>query len=93
MHVLICLLAYLLVVDTPYFTQVNGDGSARLAQLPAGKYRLHLWHPRLDKRDLAPMEIVMGESPASVTFALKHSLKADFRPQAPEQSFDDSSEY
>lgn len=86
------MLAYLLVVDTPYFTQMK-NGNARLPELPKGKYRLHVWHPRLDKRDLTPLEIVVDDQPASITFALKYPLKANFRPKPPAQSFDDNSEY
>jgi plastocyanin len=41
------MLAYVYVVDTPYFALTAKDGTARLAALPAGRYRLEAWHPRL----------------------------------------------
>jgi plastocyanin len=41
------MLAYVWVVDTPYFVQTDAEGRARLADLPAGDYRLQLWHPRI----------------------------------------------
>jgi plastocyanin len=41
------MLAYILVVDTPWFTQTDKEGRAALADLPAGSYRLVVWHPRI----------------------------------------------
>jgi plastocyanin len=41
------MVAYILVLNTPYFSKTNADGTADLAALPAGRYRLEVWHPRL----------------------------------------------
>jgi len=38
--------AYLLSVETPYFTRVNGGGGFQLAGLPDGTYRVEVVHPR-----------------------------------------------
>ena len=40
------MLAYLVVVPTPYFAKSDGLGAA-MVRAPAGRYRLELWHPRL----------------------------------------------
>jgi plastocyanin len=40
------MLAYLVVVPTPYFAKTDGAGAATVTA-PAGRYRLELWHPRL----------------------------------------------
>jgi plastocyanin len=40
------MLGYIAVVDTPYFGVTDGQGSARLERLPAGRYRVEVWHPR-----------------------------------------------
>jgi plastocyanin len=40
------MLAYLIVVPTPYFAKSDGLGSA-VVTAPAGRYRLQLWHPRM----------------------------------------------
>ncbi len=40
------MIAYLIVVPTPYFAKTNALGLATVAA-PAGRYRLELWHPRL----------------------------------------------
>lgn len=41
------MLAYVLVLETPYFARTGADGKARLTDLPAGSYELRAWHPRL----------------------------------------------
>ena len=41
------MLAYVYVVDTPYFALTGADGTATISSLPAGRYRLEAWHPRL----------------------------------------------
>lgn len=40
------MIAYLLVVPTPWFAKTGADGAATVAA-PAGRYRLEVWHPRL----------------------------------------------
>jgi plastocyanin len=39
--------AYIVVVDTPHFQTTGGNGRATLADLGAGKYTVHVWHPQL----------------------------------------------
>jgi plastocyanin len=38
--------AYVLIVDSPYFAKSGADGRAVIAGVPAGHYRLRLWHPQ-----------------------------------------------
>jgi plastocyanin len=38
------MLAWLLVVDTPYFARTNSDGLAAIANVPPGDYRVRAWH-------------------------------------------------
>ncbi len=38
--------AHVLVVDTPWFAKTGANGVAHIANVPAGAYRLRLWHPR-----------------------------------------------
>ncbi len=55
------MLAYLIIVPTPYFAKSDSLGAAQVAA-PAGRYRLELWHPRL----AAPQteEITLADGPA-----------------------------
>lgn len=54
------MLAYLVVVPTPYFAKSDGLGSA-VVIAPAGRYRLQLWHPRLAA--VVTEEITLADSP------------------------------
>jgi plastocyanin len=69
------MLAYLLVVPTPYFAKSDDTGAARVAA-PAGRYRLELWHPRL----AAPVtqEIALADG-AAIAREFTLTLRADRR--------------
>ena len=41
------MVAYVLVLETPWFAKSSAEGRVAVAGLPAGRYRLDLWHPRL----------------------------------------------
>lgn len=38
--------AFVIAVKTPYFTAAKDDGKFAIANVPAGKYTLHVWHDR-----------------------------------------------
>jgi plastocyanin len=61
--------AYVLVVETPYFAKTGPDGQVRIANLPAGRYRLQLWHP-LQKTRVAASEIEVGIAPSRLNLVL-----------------------
>jgi len=37
------MLAHILVLEQPYFTMTERDGSFRLSEVPPGEYELHIW--------------------------------------------------
>ncbi|MCY7388272.1 MAG: methylamine utilization protein [Burkholderiales bacterium] len=39
------MIAYMLVVDTPFFAKSDKRGTALLENLPTGDYELHMWYP------------------------------------------------
>jgi plastocyanin len=39
------MVGYVMVVSTPWFARTDAAGHARIADLPAGRYELHAWHP------------------------------------------------
>ncbi|MEO8118302.1 MAG: methylamine utilization protein [Rhodoferax sp.] len=43
--------AYVLVVNSPYFAKTGRDGKALIRNVPAGHYRLRVWHPRQKAED------------------------------------------
>ncbi len=69
------MVAYLIVVPTPWFAQTDSAGSAILTA-PGGRYRLELWHPRLGAALTQEITLADGES-AKQDFAL--ALKPDRR--------------
>jgi len=61
------MVAYILVLDTPYFTGVAGGGEFALKDLPAAG-TLYLWHPR---SEVFKQALDLAQEPASVpTFKL-----------------------
>jgi plastocyanin len=64
------MVAYILVLDTPFFAKTAKDGSAALSGLPPGRYRLEVWHPRLSgkvERDLVIAGATDTEQVVSIT--------------------------
>jgi hypothetical protein len=75
--------AYVVVLATPYFAKSPGDGLVPLAALPAGRYRLEVWHPRA--RETVSRDLVISGDPATQVISV--TLKPDRRiRRAPESS-------
>jgi plastocyanin len=70
------MLAYLLVTDAPYFGRTDPSG-AWSAELPRGRYRVTLWHPRLrESESNLERELTIGDGDrAELTVRLVHSLQ------------------
>jgi hypothetical protein len=64
------MIAYVVVLDTPYFAKSDRDGQATMNGLEPGRYRLEIWHPRLGK-SVEQEVLVPAPAPLSVTLALK----------------------
>jgi plastocyanin len=75
------MVGYLYVTETPYFGKSARDGRVDLDDLPAGRYRVRVWHPRMEGSEDATVqhvELQEGE-PAVVEWTLK--LHPEYRPQ------------
>jgi plastocyanin len=74
------MVAFVGVVDTPYFAKTPASGSA-IVNLPAGRYRLRLWHPDLAAA-VAPREITVQASvltlPLVVDLSAASAVPADW---------------
>ncbi len=74
------MLAYVVVVDSPYFAKIPASGKGTL-DLPVGRYRMRVWHPDL-KATVPPTEIVVGsnskEIPLSVDLLSGSETVAEF---------------
>jgi plastocyanin len=71
--------AYVFVADTPYFAVTDAKGKANLAGVPAGEYRVEVWHPRLKGKPEATAQQVSVGDGGSVSFEIKQ--KRDWRPR------------
>jgi hypothetical protein len=69
------MVGYILVVDTPFYGLTDGRGETSLTGLAPGKYRVHVWTPRLKRADLpAPVEIDVADEPVPFTARLAAKL-------------------
>ena len=70
------MLAYLVVTDAPWFGRTGADG-AWSAEVPRGRYRVTLWHPRLrDNESDLERELTVGEGDrADLTLRLARPLQ------------------
>ena len=59
------MIAYVLVVPTPYFAPVNSAGNALLRDLRPGAYEVHAWHPR-QKAAPAPVALSLEGAASSL---------------------------
>ena len=53
--------AWVVVADTPWFARSAGNGRARIDAVPAGQYKLRVWHPGLPlNAESIPVAITVG---------------------------------
>ena len=75
------MIAYVLVVQTPYFGRTDADGTARLRDLAAGRYEVRAWHPH-QRAALEPHRVALeAQAGARLAFVLDTTpRKARYRP-------------
>jgi plastocyanin len=71
------MIAYIVVLPTPLFVKTTSDGAATLVNVPAGRYRLEVWHPLLGAVQDREVTIAATGETAPESFVLK--LKPDRR--------------
>lgn len=76
--------AYVLVVNSPYFAKTDRHGNALIRNVPAGHYRLRLWHPR-QKAEGPRRAIEVGAAPARLDLAVDVAPRAS-KPKPPLES-------
>lgn len=63
--------AWVVVVETPYFAQSDSKGAVTLRDVPAGNYRLRVWHPGLAVgAPAAEQALAVGSTDVSLNFRL-----------------------
>jgi hypothetical protein len=58
------MVAWILVVDTPYFTRTAADGTATLTGLPPGDYVLRAWNNSMSQEQPGEVLRVSAAAPA-----------------------------
>ena len=69
------MVAWVVVLETPYFAQADATGRLRLDNVPPGTYRLRSWHPGLPPGAAASDEAVVVPA-AGVKASVKLALTA-----------------
>ncbi|QIN67909.1 hypothetical protein SBC1_79560 (plasmid) [Caballeronia sp. SBC1] len=57
------MVAYLLLVDTPYFAKTDANGHADIDNLPADSYKVTVWHYRMTEPNAPPISPFVSRSP------------------------------
>ena len=67
------MLAFIQVVDTPYFTKTDDAGMAKLTNVPEGNYQLKVWHYALAKENEIVQQpiLIKGNDTKTINLNLK----------------------
>ncbi len=69
------MLAYVVVTAAPYFGRADEHGSWAGADLPAGRYRVRIWHPLLNEPGEVEQIVEIGATRMTVEFRLSKALR------------------
>lgn len=64
------MVAYVVALPTPYFAKTDASGTAQVS-VPAGRYRVEVWHPRLSAPEAREVKIGPGAAPLDAVLKLK----------------------
>jgi plastocyanin len=72
------MLAYVVVLETPWFAKSDDTGAAGISAVPAGRYRAEIWHPRLTRpltRELTVTDAPSGELAVTLTLGRDRRIR------------------
>jgi plastocyanin len=78
------MVAYIYVVNTPFYTVSTADGTANIENVPAGEYTLHVWHPGIKSNtDMEQQIIVQGDAARQLDFTIDLKPEYFWKPARP----------
>jgi hypothetical protein len=75
------MIGYIYVAETPHFGRTGADGQVRLDNLPAGRYVLRVWHPRMEASEEAGSRALTLERAGTLHQTWELTLKPTIRPR------------
>lgn len=75
------MIGYIYVAETPYLARTGADGRARLDSLPAGRYVVRIWHPRMEMSEDVTSRPVSVERAGALNLTWQLTLKPSLRPR------------
>jgi plastocyanin len=69
------MLAYIHIVDTPYFAKTDDNGKVKLNDLPGGQYQLKVWYYATTKENLITEQNLNIKGSESASFKLETRTK------------------
>jgi plastocyanin len=75
------MIGYIYVAETPHFGKTGADGRTRLEGLPAGRYALRVWHPRMEAPEETTTRRATLEPAGTLNLTWQLTLKPSVRPR------------
>jgi plastocyanin len=75
------MIGHIYVATTPHVAKTGPDGKARLENLPAGRYAVRVWHPRLQEPETATSRSVTVERESAMKLTWELVLKPSLHPR------------
>jgi plastocyanin len=69
------MVGYIYVSETPFFATTHEAGTATIEDLPAGNYRVRVWHPDLGQAEESTIQLVKVTDQDPVSLEWRISLK------------------
>jgi hypothetical protein len=69
------------VAETPHVGKTGAAGRVRLDNLPAGRYAVRVWHPRMDAPEESTNRSLSIDRSGAVDIAWELRLKPELRPR------------
>ena len=87
------MLGYIYVADSPYVATTGRKGAAKLGSLPAGRYGVRVWHPRMTESEESTHRVLTIERASVLDVAWQLAVGPELRRRRPPMSDPRSYDY